>query len=109
MAAVLDHRLKHGDHRFTAVQAEALGADVLLAEEILERFGLDHLGKDGLLAVLGELDDLVDAFHPVLEEAALLHVRDVHVFETHLAAVIGAQGIDQLAHGGAFKAAAVKP
>jgi hypothetical protein len=35
LAAVLDHGFQRRDHRFTAIKAEALGADILLAEELL--------------------------------------------------------------------------
>ena len=38
MRAVFDHRFQRRDHAFAAVQAEALGADILLAEKFLELF-----------------------------------------------------------------------
>ncbi len=91
---------ERGDHRLAAVEPEALGADVLAAEEFLPLLGLDHLGEDRLLALGAELDRLVLALHPILEEAALLDVGDVHIFEADTAAVIGAQDVDDLADGG---------
>ena len=36
-AAIFDDRFERRDHRFAAIEAEALGADIL-AEEILELF-----------------------------------------------------------------------
>ena len=99
LSAIFDHGFQRRDHRFPAVEAEPLGADILLAQEVLERLGFDHLRQDRPLAVLGKLDGLVDTFHPVLEEAPLFDIRDMHVFQADLAAVIGAQRGDQLAHG----------
>ncbi len=53
----------------------------LLGEEFLPLLALDHLGEDRLLALGGELDGLVAALHPLLDEAPLLQVVDVHIFE----------------------------
>ena len=36
--------------------------------------------------------------HPVLEEAALLEVVDVHIFEADIAAIIAPEDLDDLAH-----------
>ena len=49
-------------------------------------------------------DDLVRAFDPVLQEAAFLDVGNVHVFEADVAAVVGAQDLDQAARGDPFEA-----
>ena len=98
LAAIFDHRLERRDHRFAAVEAEALGADIFAGEELLPLLGLDDLGQDRLLALGGEADLGVLALHPVLEEAALLEVVDVHIFEADLAAIIAAQDLDDLAH-----------
>jgi len=49
LAAIFDDVLKRGDHRFAAVEPEALGADIFAAEELLPLLGLDHLGEDRLL------------------------------------------------------------
>ncbi|GIX20402.1 MAG: hypothetical protein KatS3mg120_2078 [Erythrobacter sp.] len=103
-AAMLDHRLERGDHRFPAIKPEALGADIFLGEEFLVLLPAQHRGKDRLLAFGGELDRLARAFKLVLEEAALLGVGDVHVFETDLAAIDLAQALVELAHGGPLHA-----
>ena len=103
LAAVLDHALKRGDHRFAAVEPEALRADIFLAEEFLPLLGFDDLVEDRLLAVGGKFDRLVLALHALLEEAALLDVGDVHVFEADIAAVILAQRVDELADGRPFE------
>ena len=104
LAAILDHAFKRGDHRFAAVEPEALRADILLAEEFLPLLGLDHLGEDRFLAVGGKFDCLVLALHALLEEATLLDVGDVHVFEADIAAVILAQRVDELADRDPFEA-----
>ena len=44
------------------------------------------------------------ALHPVLEEAALLEVVDVHIFEADMAAIIAAEDLDDLAHRALFEA-----
>ncbi len=97
LAADLDDRLHRRDHRLAAVETEALGPDILLAEEALELLGLDQLVEDRLLAELGELDFLVAALDPLLDEAALLDVVDVHVFDADVAAIVRAQDRHQLA------------
>ena len=103
-AAILDHGFQRRDHGFAAVEAEALGADVLLAEEAFVLFAADHRAQDRLLAFGAEVDRLVTALDPLLDEAALLHVGDVHVFIADLAAVIALQDIDQFAHRRPFEA-----
>ena len=105
LAAILDHRLERRDRAFAAVEAEALGADILAGEEFLPLLGVDDLGQDRLLALGGELDDVVVlALDPVLEEAPLVEVVDVHIFEADGAAVGGLQHRDDLAHRGRFEA-----
>src|SRR3546814_2041332 len=91
LAAVFDHAFERGDHALAAIEAEALGADVFLAEELLVLFGLDHLGEDRFLALAGELDRLVLALHPILEEATFLDIGNVNVFEADMTAIIAAQ------------------
>ena len=83
---------------FAAVEAEALGADIFAGEELLPLLGLDDLGQDRLLALGGEADLGVLALHPFLEEAALLQVVDVHIFEADMAAIIAPEDLDELAH-----------
>ncbi len=80
-----------------AVEAEALGADIFAGEEFLPLLRLDHLGEDRLLALGREADLGVLALHPLLQEAPLLDLVDVHIFEADLAAVIGAEDLDELA------------
>jgi len=104
LAAIFDDRFHRRDHRFAAVQPEPLGPDVLLAEEFLPLLGLDHLGQDRLLAVGRELDRLVLALDAFLQEAALLHIGDVHVLKADIAAVIAAQDRHDFAHAGLFQA-----
>ena len=88
-AAIFDHRLERRDRAFAAVEPEALGPDIFAGEEFFPLLGLDDLGQDRLLALGRELDFGVLALHPVLQEAALLEVVDVHIFKADVAAVIG--------------------
>jgi hypothetical protein len=91
LAAIFDDRLERRDHRLAAVEAETLGADIFAGEELLPLLGLDHLGQDRLLALGGEGDARALALHPLLQEAALGQVVDVHIFQADMAAIIGAQ------------------
>ena len=50
-AAALDDLLQRRDHRFAAVEAEALGAGEFEVAEFLEALGLDQLVEDGALAL----------------------------------------------------------
>ena len=103
-AAVLDHRFQRRDHRFAAVEAEALGADIFLGEEFLVAFAAQHCGKDRLLAFGGELDGFARLFELFLQETAFLGVGDVHVFEADLAAIDFAQALVECGNRGPFHA-----
>src|SRR5205085_11517402 len=92
-AAIFDHRLERGDHGFAAVQAEALGADIFAGEEFLPLLAMDHLLEDRLLALGGETDLRLAALEPILEEASLLDVRNVHIFEADMAAIIAPEDL----------------
>ncbi len=65
-AAALDDLLQRRNHRFAAVEAEALGAGIFDVEEFLEALGLDQLVQDGALALAGEGDLLVRALDALL-------------------------------------------
>ena len=103
-AAILDHRFERGDHCFAAIEAKALGADILLREEVFVFLAADHRLQDCALAFLGELDRFARALELVLQESPLFGVGDVHVFEAHIAAIGRAQGVVELADGGPAEA-----
>ncbi len=50
-----------------------------------------------------KLDRLLAALHALLQEAALLDVGDVHIFEAEMAAVIALQDRDDLADSRPFQ------
>src|SRR5438067_12294855 len=99
LPAIFDHRFQRRDGTLAAVEAEALRTDVLLGEKFLPLLGVDDLGQDRLLAFGGELDGLVGALDPALDEAPLLDLVDVHIFEADVAAVGRLQHAYDLAHG----------
>ena len=70
-AAALDDLLERRDHRFGAVEAEALGAGEFQVAELLEAFGFDQLVEDRALALAGEGDLLVGALDALLEPGLL--------------------------------------
>ncbi len=102
-AAIFDHRFQSGDHAFAAVEAETLGPDIFLGEEFLELFAADHGLQNRPLAFGRELDFLVLALELVLQEAALLDIGDMHVFDADATAIIGLQRRQQLADGHPFE------
>ena len=71
LAAALEDLLERRDHRFAAVEAEALGAGVLDVEEALEPLGLDQPLEDGALALGGELGLVADALDALLDPGLL--------------------------------------
>ena len=104
LAAIFDHRLERRDRAFAAVEPEALGPDIFAGEEFLPLLGVDDLGEDRLLAFGRELDRFFLALDPVLDEAPLLDLVDVHVFEADVAAVGLLQHLQHLAHGRGLEA-----
>ena len=91
------------DHRLGALEAEALGADVLRGEEPLEGLGGVEPLEDAQLGVLVErLDRALDLG---LDPALLLGVLDVHVLDADGPAVGVAQHAEQLAELHAIDAA----
>ena len=97
-AAIFDHRLERGDRAFAAVEAEALGPDILFGEKLLPLLGLDHLEQNRLLAFGGELDGGLGTLDPVLDETPLPDLVDVHIFEADVAAVGLLENAGDLAH-----------
>src|SRR4051794_4638747 len=104
LTATFDDRLERGDRALSSVETETLGSNVFASEELLPLLRVDHLCENRLLALRGEADLGVLALHPVLEEAALLEVVDVHVFKADVAAVVSLQDPDDLAYGSLLKA-----
>ncbi len=96
-SAFLDDLVQQRHEGLAALEREALGAHVLLVQELLEHVraqelleDLDALGGRQVRAVARGLD-------PVLDPLALFLVLDVHVLDGDVAAVRGAQVVDQLA------------
>ena len=102
-AAALDDLLQRRDHRFAAVEAEALGAGEFQVAEFLEAFGFDQLVEDGALAFAGEGDLLVGPFDALLNPALLRAVGDVQEFDAERLAIGAPQDGDDLADGAEFE------
>src|SRR6266511_4487565 len=103
-AAALDDLLERRDHRFGAVEAEALGAGELEIAELLEALRLDQLVEDGALAFAGEGDLLVGPLDALLHPALLRRIGDVHELDAERLAIGAAQDDEDLAHGAALEA-----
>ena len=99
LAAVFDDSFQRRDHGFAAIEAEALGPDVFLAEERFILFAADNRREDGALALVGELDGFFGRLEPFLQEAALDGVRNMHVFQADIAAIGMPQRIVEFADG----------
>ena len=89
------HLVEDRDRRLGALQPEALRADVLRSEELLERLGGVEPLEDAVLALLVVAD--CDTFDLALDPALLLGVLDVHVLDADRAAVRVAQHAEQVA------------
>ena len=96
--AIFDHRFQRRDRALAAIEPEALGPDIFPGEEFFPLLGVDHLGQDRLLAFGGELDGVVGALDPFLDEAPLLDLVGVHIFKANVAAVGRLEHLDDLAH-----------
>ena len=87
IAAALDDLLQRRDQRFSAVEAEALGAGELEVAEFLKAFGLDQLVEDRAAALAGETDFLVRTLDALLDPGLLRGVGDVHELDAERLAV----------------------
>ena len=83
------------DEGLGPLEPEALLAQVLGAQELLERLGGVQPVQDVALVLDGELGG--SAFDLLLDPALLLGLLDVHVLDAHRAAVRVAQDVEQLA------------
>ena len=90
-----DDLVEDRDRRLGALQPEALRADVLGGQELLERLGGVEPLEDAVLGVLGERR--VGALDLGLDPALLLGVLDVHVLDADRAAVGVAQHAEEVA------------
>ena len=91
----LEDGVDQRDGRLGALDAEALLAEVLRAEELLEGLGRVEPVEDVALD-LG-LDGGVDALDLLLDPGLLLGLLDVHVLDAHRAAVGVAQHVEDVA------------
>ena len=99
LAAALQDLLDAGDQRLAAVEAEALGADELHAEIVLEPLGLDDPLQDRLAAFDRELGVVLDVLDALLDPGLLVGILDVHELDADRAAIGLAQAVPDLAQG----------
>ena len=102
LGAALQDLLDAGDHRFAAVQAEALGADEFHAEITLQPLRRDDALEDRAAALDGELGAVLDMLDALLDPRLLVGIGDVHVLHADLAAVGLAQAVHDLPQRGGF-------
>ncbi len=103
-AAALDDLLERRNHRFGAVEPEALGAGELGVAEFLETFRLDQLVEDRALALAREADLLVGPFDARLNPPLLRAVGNVQELDAERLAIGALQDGDNLAQRAEFKA-----
>src|SRR5262249_42800811 len=103
-ASALDDLLESGNHRFGAVETEALGASELQIAEFLEAFGLDQLVEDRALAFAGERDFLVRPLDARLDPTLLRGVGDVHELDAERLAIGAAKDRENFAQRAEFEA-----
>src|SRR5712691_10858230 len=102
-AAALDDLLERRNHRFAAVQPEALGSGELYVAEFLEAFGFDQFIEYGAFAFTRERNLLVRAFDAFLDPALLRGAGNVEEFDAEHLTIGPAQNADDLAHGAEFE------
>src|SRR6202162_6683374 len=71
IAAALDDLFQRRDQRFSAVEAESLGAGEFQIAEFLKTFGFDQLVEDRAAALAGEADFLVGPLDALLDPGLL--------------------------------------
>jgi len=103
LAATLDDLLQRRDQRFTAVEAEALGALVLDVDELLEALGLDQLRQDRLLAVVGELDALARTFDAFLDPVLFFRIGNMHELDAERRAIGPLEDVEHFRDGRVFE------
>ena len=104
IAAALDDLLQRRDQRFSAVEAEALGAGELEVAELLKAFGFDQLVEDRATALAGETDFLVRTLDALLDPGLLRGVGDVHELDAERLAVGALADRDDFAQRAVFEA-----
>ena len=97
LPAALEDLLDSGDQRFAAIEAEALGADELDAEIVLEALRLDDPLQDHLATLERELGVVLDMLDTLLDPRLLVGIGDMHELDADLAAVGLAQAVHDLA------------
>ena len=105
LAATLQDLLQPGDHRLGPFQAEALGARVLLIEELLEGLGRRQTLQDRALARHREgraVQGLV--LDALLDPTLLIRILDVHELDADGSAVDDAADLDDFMQGRDFPA-----
>src|SRR5271169_1175883 len=102
-ATALDDLFQRRDHRFAAVDAEALGAGEFDVAEFLESLGFDELIEDGALAFGREGNLFVGALDAFLDPAFLRAVRNVQEFDAERLAIGAAQDAEDLTDRAEFE------
>ena len=94
--AVVDHRVEGGDDGLAAFEREALLANVLCVQELLEELGLVDPAQDPHLLGPRELRGQPRGLNALLQPAAAVGVLDVGVLNAHVLAVGFLQGGDDV-------------
>src|SRR5260370_26032717 len=96
-AAALDDLLERRNHRFAAVQPEALGSGELYIAEFIEAFGFDQFIEDSAFAFTRECNLLVRTFDAFLDPALLRGAGDVEEFDAERLTIGSAPDANDLA------------
>src|SRR5882672_4583070 len=104
IATALDDLLERRNQRFSAVEAEALGAGELEVAEFLKAFGLDQLVQDRAASLARKTDLLVRTLDALLDPGLLRGVGDVHELDAERLAVGAFADRDDLAKRAVFEA-----
>ena len=94
---LLHHGVEQRDQRLRPFEPEALLPDELRVEEALEELGRADLLEDAQPLVRGEGRLVLGVLHAVQQPLALARVLDVGELDAHVAAISGAEPIEDLA------------
>src|SRR6516165_11039632 len=102
-ATALDDLLERRNHRFGAVEAEALGPGEFHIAEFFKALGLDQFVEDGAFALAGKRDFLVWPLDALLDPAFLRRIGNVEEFDAERLTISPAQNGDDLMDGAKFE------
>src|SRR5262249_1894995 len=99
-----DEQIEKRNQALRALEREALGANVVFVDELLEDLGVGELREDAHLRVAVELEPVLRRFHALLEPSAFFRILDLCEFGADRTAVRRFEARDDVAQRRLFRA-----